>query len=75
MRWRLILEEFSPKLIYNKGSKNIVADALSPLDKINILNSTNFNNNKVELTLESISENFALNYLYFLLRQNDNPNR
>ena len=40
MRWRLILEEFSPELIYIKGSKNIVADALSRLDKIDNLNIT-----------------------------------
>ena len=29
MRWRLILEEFSPELVYIKGSNDIVADALS----------------------------------------------
>ena len=37
MRWRLILEEFSPELIYIKGSKNIVADALNHLDKIDVV--------------------------------------
>ena len=31
MRWRLILEEFSPTLEYIKGSRNVVADALSRL--------------------------------------------
>ena len=50
-----------------KGSKNIVADALSRLDIIDNLDkdntSTNSNNihNKVEPTLESLSENFTLN--------------
>ena len=29
MRWRLICEEFGPKLVYLKGNKNIVADAIS----------------------------------------------
>ena len=29
MRWRLITEEFGPKLTHTKGSHNIVADALS----------------------------------------------
>ena len=29
MRWRLLLEEFGPKLVYIKGEDNIVADALS----------------------------------------------
>jgi len=32
MRWRSILEEYSPKLIYIQGDKAIVADALSHLD-------------------------------------------
>ena len=39
MRWRLILEEFISYLIYIKGLKNIVEDALS-------------NNNKVGPTLK-----------------------
>jgi RNase H-like domain found in reverse transcriptase/Reverse transcriptase (RNA-dependent DNA polymerase) len=29
MRWRLIIEEFGPKLTYIKGASNIIADALS----------------------------------------------
>ena len=29
MRWRLLIEEFGPELIYIKGANNIVADALS----------------------------------------------
>jgi len=33
LRWRLILEEFSPELIYIKGQNNVIADALSCLDK------------------------------------------
>ena len=31
MRWRLILEEYGPELIYIKGTNNIVADALTRL--------------------------------------------
>ena len=31
MRWRLLIEEFGPKLTYIKGENNIVADALSRL--------------------------------------------
>ena len=42
MRWRLILEEYGPELIYTKGTTNIVADALSRL--------------KTEPTTESIAE-------------------
>ena len=32
MRWRLILKEYGPELIYTKGSTNIDADALSRLE-------------------------------------------
>ena len=35
MRWRLIIEEFSPELAYVQGESNIVADALSRLEIIN----------------------------------------
>ena len=31
MRWRLAIEEYCPELIYIKGEKNVVADALSRL--------------------------------------------
>ena len=33
MCWPLILEEFGPKLKYIKGENNVVADALSLLEK------------------------------------------
>ena len=33
MRWRLLLEEYGPEIIYIKGHKNIVADALNRLPK------------------------------------------
>jgi hypothetical protein len=33
MRWRLYIEEYSPDLRYIKGVKNVVANALSRLDK------------------------------------------
>ena len=54
MRWRLILEEYIMELIHSKGSKNVVSDALSRLDKIDNLNAIKYP------TLESLSENFAL---------------
>jgi transposase InsO family protein len=34
LRWRMVLEEYGPELIYIKGPDNIVADALSRLDLI-----------------------------------------
>ena len=33
MRWSLILEEFGPELKYTKVENNVVADALSCLEK------------------------------------------
>jgi RNase H-like domain found in reverse transcriptase/Reverse transcriptase (RNA-dependent DNA polymerase) len=34
MRWRLLLEEYGPELIYIKGENNIVANALSRLELV-----------------------------------------
>ena len=31
-RWRLILEEFDPEIVYIKGIDNTMADAISRLD-------------------------------------------
>ena len=33
MRWRLLLEEYGPEIVYIKGKANIVADTLSRLPK------------------------------------------
>ena len=33
MRWKLLLEEFGPEIVYIKGPKNVVTDALSRLPK------------------------------------------
>ena len=52
MRWRLILEEYGPELVYIQGNKNVVADALSRLD----LDTTD----QVEATVDSMAEHFAL---------------
>ena len=49
MRWRPILEEFNPTLLYIKGGNNILADALSRLDM-----------KPSSLTKENIGEHFGL---------------
>ena len=53
MRWRLILEEYNPELIYKQGSKNITANALSRLDIVD-------NNNPIKPDMSSLVEHFAL---------------
>jgi hypothetical protein len=40
-RWRILLEEYAPEIIYIKGTHNTVTDAISRLDYDTKLNSTN----------------------------------
>ncbi len=40
-RWRLLLEEYAPKIIYIKGIHNTVADAILRLEYDPKLNKTN----------------------------------
>ncbi len=40
-QWRLLLEEYAPKIVYIKGIHNTVADAISRLEYNPALNSTN----------------------------------
>ena len=32
IQWRLLIEEFGPTFVHNKGERNVIADALSRLD-------------------------------------------
>jgi hypothetical protein len=34
--WRLIVEEYGPKIVYVPGKSNIIADALSHLSKLDV---------------------------------------
>jgi hypothetical protein len=40
-RWRILLEEYAPKIIYLNGIHNTVTDAISRLEYDPKLNSTN----------------------------------
>ena len=54
LRWRLILEEFSPELVYIKGQNNVIADALSRLE----IADTSKKNKKPKL--DKLAELYAL---------------
>ena len=54
MRWRLIVEEYNPELIwYIQGSKNIAAEALSRMDIVDT-------NNPIKSKMSSLAEHFSL---------------
>ena len=52
-RWRLILEEYNPDLIYIQGSRNIVAGVSSRLDIVGT-------NNLIKSNMSSLAEKFSL---------------
>ena len=71
MRWRLILEEYGPELLYIKGEDNIVADALSRME---LIDETIFETHpKRPTTLEKMSESFANDHS--MLHENAYPLR
>ena len=53
MQWRLILQEYSPELIYIQGSNNVTADALSRLG----MDDTP---NPVQNNIKSVNEHHGL---------------
>jgi len=55
MRWQLIIEEYSPELIYLKGQTNIVADALSRLE----LATSEISNEEMH-DMHYLADNFGL---------------
>ena len=63
MRWRLILEEYGPELVYIKGRDNVAANALSRLDlgkKLAKLPTTNDPENfrEGDVTTETLAERY-----------------
>ena len=61
MRLRLILEEFGPELIYLKGEKNIVADAISRID---LIEGEEDVFSQMSPSLHSIAHTFGLDVTY-----------
>ena len=74
MKWRLILEEYNPELIYIQGCKNIAADALSRLDILDTNNSIKFNMSSLaeHLSLEKEDVLHPVNYKTIMQYQQNN---
>ncbi len=64
--WRILLEEYAPKIIYIKGIHNTVADAISPLDYDPKLNTTNELLRFLEKMAASKPTFKLLTFFYFL---------
>ncbi len=62
-RWRILLEEYAPEIIYIKGIHNTVADAISRLDYDPKLNSTNEYNHAMHVM--STNEEACQKWLMF----------
>jgi hypothetical protein len=55
-RWRILLEEYAPEIIYIKGIHNTVADAISRLDYDPKVNSTNeYNHATHGMSMEEVT--------------------
>ena len=59
MRWRLVIEEFGPKLEYIKGKKNDAADALSRLE----YDQTKNNSEEIEINFDNLAMENSKNNL------------
>jgi hypothetical protein len=56
-RWRILLEEYAPEIIYIKGIHNTVADAISRLDYDPKLNTTNEYNHATHVMSTKVEGN------------------
>jgi len=59
-RWRILLEEYVPKIIYIKGIHNTVADAIFRLDYDPKLNMTNECNHAMHVMSTKVASNHQL---------------
>jgi hypothetical protein len=70
LRWRMVLEEYGPELIYIKGPDNVVADALSRLD---LLPDPPVVDNKPETNVMGHSADYMTISDYFEVHRNELP--
>jgi len=71
-RWRILLEEYAPKIIYIKGINNTVADAISQLDYDPKLNTTNeYNHATHEMSTKVASNHQWMMFSKFWSRFNE----
>jgi hypothetical protein len=73
--WRLLLEEYAPKIIYVKGMHNTVADAITQLDydpKVNLTNDYNHATHEMS-TKEEASQDDVLKILVVLQQSTRRP--
>ena len=56
-RWRILLEEYAPEIIYIKGIHNTIADAISRLDYDPKLNTTNEYNHATHVKSTKVTSN------------------
>ena len=63
MRWRLLIEEFGPELIYFPGFNNVVADCLSRLEYDNNDNQTDhFTLDKEDVNAYLLNDKLIMKY-------------
>jgi len=75
-RWRILLEEYAPKIIYIKGIHNTVVDAISRLDYDPKLNTTNEYNHAMHVKSTRVVSNHKwMMFLKILVmfQQNSRP--
>ncbi len=77
-RWRILLEEYAPEIIYIKGIHNTVADAISRLDydpKLNTTNEYNHATHVMSTKLESNQKMDDVLKILVMFQQNSRPRR
>jgi hypothetical protein len=74
-RWRLLLEEYAPKIIYIKGNHNSIADAILQLEFDPKLNKTNeYTHAMISVETEELSVQGWKSYVHHWHSYNQHAN-